>query len=205
MKEGSIMSKMSNHQQRSVLQAEAVFSFLCEHGYPLSEDSNVANRNSEIRKKTKKQAYHNTELLLANYRNIRWQTNFEIHTISGELNIPFTNIDAILSRIDAEIGMENKLERLAKTRQLLDWINEALTALKSKPGNGAFLYDLVYLTYISDEELHHVDLLDRLHVSSRQFYRLKEEAINIISLWLWSVPSEELELWLELVTLLRGE
>ena len=203
------MTKMTSHQQKTVSHAEAVFEFLHNRGFQLPGDASLDEREA-LRQKTRKQAYHNTELLLTNYRNIVWQTNCEIDTISGELNLPLSNLDAILSRIDAELGMQNRrleyrLERLAKTRQLLDRINDALTALKAKPGNGAFLYDLVYLTYIADEDLHHVDLLDRLHVSSRHFYRLKEEAINIISLLLWSAPSEELELWLELVTLLQAE
>ena len=50
-------------------------------------------------------------------------------------------------------------------------------------------YELIYLTYIVPEKLSHTDLLFRLDLSSRQYYRLREEAISI---WLWSVPEEEL-------------
>ena len=174
---------------------EAVLSFLRERG--ILADESITPQ--QVEEKKRKEAYHNTLLLLSNYRNILWQTDSELDTIAAELNLPLQKLDAVLSRIDAEIGMENRrlelrLERLAKTRQLLDRINDALTTLKYKPDNGPLLYDLIYLTYISEEKLHQTDVL----------YRLKEQAINIISLRLWSVPSTNIDLWLDLVSILSG-
>ena len=94
--------------------------------------------------------------------------------MAAELNLPLRKLDAVLSRIDAEIGMENRrlelrLERLAKTRQLLDQINDALTSLKHKPGNGQLLYDLIYLTYIAEDKMRQTDVLFRLNVSRRHY------------------------------------
>ena len=184
---------------------EAVLSFLRERG--ILADESITPQ--QIEEKKRKEAYHNTLLLLSNYRNILWQTDNELDTIAAELNLPLQKLDAVLSRIDAEIGMENRrlelrLERLAKTRQLLDRINDALTTLKYKPDNGPLLYDLIYLTYISEEKLHQTDVLYRLNISRRHYYRLKEQAINIISLRLWSVPSTNIDLWLDLVSMLSG-
>ena len=200
---------MDNTSKRTALSAEAVLSFLRNQGI-LAENSTLSEEM--IRKaqdKKQKQAYHNTLLLLSNYRNILWQTDCDIEAIASELNVPLKNLDALLSRVDAEIGMENRrlelnLERLAKTRQLLDRINDALTALKRKPDNGPLLYDLIYMTYISDEKLLQTDVLFRLNISRRHYYRLKEQAINIISLRLWSSPTSDLDLWLELVAMLSG-
>ena len=184
---------------------EAVLSFLRERG--ILADESITPQ--QVEEKKRKEAYHNTLLLLSNYRNILWQTDSELDTIAAELNLPLQKLDAVLSRIDAEIGMENRrlelrLERLAKTRQLLDRINDALTTLKYKPDNGPLLYDLIYLTYISEEKLHQTDVLYRLNISRRHYYRLKEQAINIISLRLWSVPSKNIDLWLDLVSKLSG-
>ena len=185
---------------------EAVLSFLRERG--ILADESITPQ--QIEEKKRKEAYHNTLLLLSNYRNILWQTDSELDTIAAEFNLPLQKLDAVLSRIDAEIGMENRrlelrLERLAKTRQLLDRINDALTTLKYKPDNGPLLYDLIYLTYISEEKLHQTDVLYRLNISRRHYYRLKEQAINIISLRLWSVPSTNIDLWLDLVSMLSGK
>lgn len=200
---------MDNTSKRTALSAEAVLSFLRNQGI-LAENSTLSEEMiREAQEKKQKQAYHNTLLLLSNYRNILWQTDCEIEAIASELNVPLKNLDALLSRVDAEIGMENRrlelnLERLAKTRQLLDRINDALTALKRKPDNGPLLYDLIYMTYISDEKLLQTDVLFRLNISRRHYYRLKEQAINIISLRLWSSPTSDLDLWLELVAMLSG-
>ena len=185
---------------------EAVLSFLRERG--ILADESITPQ--QVEEKKRKEAYHNTLLLLSNYRNILWQTDSELDTIAAELNLPLQKLDAVLSRIDAEIGMENRrlelrLERLAKTRQLLDRINDSLTSLKRKPDNGPLLYDLIYLTYISEEKLHQTDVLYRLNISRRHYYRLKEQAINIISLRLWSVPSTNIDLWLDLVSMLSGK
>ena len=184
---------------------EAVLSFLRERG--ILADESITPQ--QVEEKKRKDAYHNTLLLLSKYRNILLQTDIELDTIAAELNLPLQKLDAVLSRIDAEIGMENRrlelrLERLAKTRQLLDRINDALTTLKYKPDNGPLLYDLIYLTYISEEKLHQTDVLYRLNISRRHYYRLKEQAINIISLRLWSVPSTNIDLWLDLVSMLSG-
>ena len=182
---------------------EAVLSFLRERG--ILADESITPQ--QIEEKKRKEAYHNTLLLLSNYRNILWQTDSELETIAAELNLPLQKLDAVLSRIDAEIGMENRrlelrLERLAKTRQLLDRVNDALTSLKRKPDNGPLLYELIYLTYIGEEKLVLNDILYRLNISRRHYYRLKEQAVSTISLRLWSAPTTDLEIWLGLVSML---
>ena len=141
--------------------------------------------------------YHNTRVLLSHYREIAWVLECFPETVAQELEEPFENLDTLLDRMDAEAGMgnrklESRVESLRKSRLLLDRINEALTVLKKKPGNGPRLYELIYLTYIVPEKLSHTDLLFRLDLSSRQYYRLREEAISILSIRLWSVPEEEL-------------
>ena len=129
--------------------------------------------------------------------------------MADELEQPFESLDTLLDRVDAELGMGNlkleaRLESLRKSRLLLDRINEALSVLKRKPGNGQKLYDLIYLTYIAPDKLTHTDLLFRLDLSSRHYYRLREQAIKIVSLRLWSAPSSEADAWLEVLTLLEG-
>ena len=198
---------MDNSSKRTASSAEAVLSFLRNQGI-LAENSSLSEEMiREAQEKKQKQAYHNTLLLLSNYRNILWQTDCEIEAIASELNVPLKNLDALLSRVDAEIGMENRrlelnLERLAKTRQLLDRINDALTALKRKPDNGPLLYELIYLTYIGEEKLVLNDILYRLNISRRHYYRLKEQAVSAISLRLWAAPTTDLEIWLSLVAML---
>ena len=151
----------------------------------------------------------NTRLLLENYRNSAWALECFPDSVADELEQPFESLDTLLDRVDAEVGMgnrklEGRMESVRKSRLLLDRINEALSVLKRKPGNGEKLYELIYLTYIAPDKLTHTDLLFRLDLSSRHYYRLREQAIRIISLRLWSAPNSEADAWLEVLTLLEG-
>ena len=86
----------------------------------------------------------------------------------------------------------------------MDRVNEALTVLKKKPENGERLYNLIYTTYIVPEKLSHPELLSRLNMSSRNYYRLRQQAITILSIRLWSAPASDVDFWLEMLTLLEG-
>lgn len=188
--------------------SEEVLTVLLKRGY--IGDSRIANEKARIAQSNKqRKAYHNTELLLKNYRNIAWMLECFPDAIAEELDKPFKRTDEMIDKLDVELAMgnrklENRMESLRKTRLVLDRINEALTVLKRKPGDGERLYELVYLTYISSESLSHQDLLYRLNLSTRHYYRLRESAIEIISLRLWSSPSGEVDAWLEILSALES-
>ena len=82
-------------------------------------------------------------------------------------------------------------------------MNDALTILKKKPENGEKLYQLIYLTYIGDEELNHMDIIYRLDISSRSYYRMRQQAVTILSIRLWSVPTAEMDVWMEMMKLIE--
>lgn len=163
----------------------------------LGDDSIQDETHRNAQQERLQKLYHNTQTLLAHYRDIAWALECFPEAVAQELEQPFDKLDTLLDRMDAEAGMgnrklESRVESLRKSRLLLDRINDALTVLKKKPGNGPRLYELIYLTYIVPEKLSHTDLLFRLDLSSRQYYRLREEDISILSIRLWSVPEEEL-------------
>ncbi len=155
--------------------------------------------------KKDKVLYHNTHLLLKHYRTIAWLLECFPDTIAAELDQPFTSLDTLISRIESEITcgnrkLEARVESIRKTRQMIDRVNEALTVLKKKPGDGELLYQIIYLTYIAPECLTHFELLYRLNVSSRHYYRLREQAINILSIRLWGSITRDNEFLLELLS-----
>ena len=130
-------------------------------------------------------------------------------SVAEELDLPMGDLDRLLERMDLELGMNNRklesrIESVRKSRLLLDRVNEALSVLKRKPENGAKMYELIYLTYIAPDKLSHTDLLYRLDISSRHYYRLRQQAITILSIRLWSAPAGEIDSWLEVLTLLES-
>lgn len=167
-----------------------------------------AMRKAKQRKK--RNAFHNTQCLLKNYRTIAWLLECFPETVAEELEEPFENIDELIDRVDVEMSfgnrkLENRMESIKKTRLILDRVNEALTVLKRKPDDGERLYELVYLTYIAPEVFNHNELLYRLNLSSRHYYRLREQAIAIISIRLWSAPEKDVDFWLEMISLFDDE
>ena len=197
---------MKNSFGPSASQIEEVSAFLREHGFLTGDAEITQDIVAAAYEEKKLRAYHNTQTLLSNYRTIIWQAKSEVDTVAAELDLPLRELDAILSRIDAEVGMDKsriqfRLNQLEKTRSLVGHVNEALTLLQSKPDDGKLLYDIIYLTYISEERLHHIEILDRLNLSDRHYYRLKKKAISFLSLRLWAAPSKELEIWMGLVSM----
>ena len=161
------------------------------------------------RQKKDRDSYHNTLLLLQNYRTLVWVMECFPETVAEELDRPFSDVDELLEQMDLQLAMGNKkletrLEGARKSRLLLDRVNDALTVLKHKPNNGKKLYRLIYLTYIAPEQLSHTELLYRLDMSSRHYYRLRQQAITILSIRLWSAPSAELDVWLDMLEFLEG-
>lgn len=144
------------------------------------EDKRIANariRSDKQRKNEK--AYHNTKLLLRHYRDIVWLMECFPDTVEEKLEERFENIDEMIEKLDLEMArgnrrVENRMKNLESTRLMLDRINEALTVLRKKPNDGERLYELIKLTYVDPEVLNHNELLFRLNISSRQYYRMKD-------------------------------
>lgn len=200
---------MSKDTKLPTKEREILFQLFTKRG--LLEDKSIStDRIREAQQKKQLTAYHNTELLLKHYKNIAWMIECFPDTIAEELEQPFQNVDEMIERLDLEITLgnhkiENRLASIRKTRLVLDRINEALTVLKKKPEDGERLYDLIYLTYITPEALNHNDILYRMNMSSRHYYRLREQAINIISIRLWSAPNKDVEFWLELISIMGDD
>ena len=198
--------KKTSQQAEPISSADAVIQFLTHRGI-LGDTRIDDERARAIKQQKTKNAYHNTKLLLKHYRTIAWLLECFPDTIAQELDQPFDRLDELIDRLDMEMAignkkLENRLAGIEKSRMILDRVNEALTILKKKPEDGQKLYELIYLTFIAPETLNHSELLYRLNLSSRHYYRCREQAINILSLRLWSSPAKEVDFWLELLAVL---
>ena len=187
-------------------QSDVFVSFLTKRGL-LGDASIDDERVRQAQKAKKKNSYHNTKLLLKHYRNIAWMIECFPETIAEDLNKPYSGLDELLDYVDLEGVLGNKklqgrIEAIEKTKILMDRVNEALTVLRKKPGNGEQLYNLIYVTYIQPERLKYNDILFALDMSQRHYYRLREQAIAILSIRLWSAPEREVDYWLDVLTLL---
>ena len=164
----------------------------------------------EFKQKKMRNAYHNTELLLKNYRNLAWLLECFPEYISEELNESFQDIDKLINRLDVEMAygnkrMESRLESIQKTRLVIDRIHDAVTVLKKYPNGGQRMYEVIYLSYIAEEKLDVADITYRMNISRRLFYRIRSEALTIISLSLWSAPQRDIDFWIDMLVIFDGK
>lgn len=196
-------------QERGLsLQSNALLSLLTSIG--LLEDRKITNEDiRKARRDKKRHMYHNTMQLLRHYRDICWMIESFPAEISEDLETPFTDLDRLLEMVDIELGMENRklesrLNNMQRSRLLVDRLNEAITVIRNKPTDGNRMYDVLYYTYLAPEKLTHLEICEKLNLSSRQYYRIREQAIELLSIRLWSSPNAELDTWLEVISLLES-
>ena len=175
------------------------------------EDDQINDERIRLAEKEKRRKlFHNTQMLLKRYRDIIWTLECFPTNIAEELDKPFHTLDALISLVSDEIDMENRklenrLKSISKSRLLIDRFNEALSILKQKPGSGQLMYDIIYNTYVIPEKLTHTQLIYRLNISTRHYYRLRSQAINIISIRLWAAPAGELDSWIDVLAILENK
>ena len=166
-------SLYEQQEERIRVQSEAFITLLTERG--ILGDHRIDNekiRNAQQAKQ--KNTYHNTLMLLKNYRTIAWMLECFPDNVAEELDRPFEELDELIDHIDIEMSMDNRklesrIEGVQKSRILLDRVNEALTVLKKKPENGELLYNLIYQTFITPEKLSLTDILYRLTLLQTSF------------------------------------
>ena len=200
--------KYYEEQEKNLSARSAAFvQYLTRRGYlsaPKVENEEAEKRRRELAKK----AYHNTELLLESYRDIVWALECMPGQIANELLMPLATLDELIDRIDIELTigngkLEGRLNSISQSRLLVDRLNEAVSVLKSKPKEGKDLYAVIYYTYMSPNEIETTwELFRILALSKRKYYDLRKKAIKLISLWLWSAPNQEIDMWLDVLTML---
>ncbi len=119
---------MNNGQQMESKkdQTEKILRLLTKRGFIGDEDINDEKIRSAQRER-QKVAYHNTELLLKQYKNIAWMIECFPDTIAEELEQPFEKVDDVINRLDIEMSLgnrkvENRLASIRKTRLVLDML-----------------------------------------------------------------------------------
>ena len=161
--------------------AEGLLSLLERRG--VVADVSIVNEKARQAEQTlRRNMYHNTKLMLKYYRDIVWALECFPEQVAEELNRPLKDLDALLSTVDTQVAMgnsklEHRLQNIKQSRILLDRINDALTVLRQKPGNGEMMYNIIYQTFIIPDKLSHADILYRLDISDRHYYRLRQQAI----------------------------
>lgn len=188
---------------------EQILSMLERRGM-VEDQSILGEKARKAEQKMRRKMYHNTQLMLKHYRDIVWALECFPKQVAEELDQPLGDLDALLGAVDTQLAMgnlrlEHRMQNIKQSRLLLDRINDALMVLRQKPGNGETMYNIIFQTFLTPEKLTHTEILYRLNISDRHYYRLRQQAMNILAIRLWSAPAGSLDAWLEVLTLLEGE
>ena len=181
------------------LQSASFVDFLTRKG--VLEDHNIDNeRVRKAKKDTAQRAYHNTEVLLSQYRLIIWVLECIPGELSDELEVPVHDIDALAEKIDIQTSLENariesRVNAMMKTRYLVDRIHEALAVIRKKPGNGEDLYSVLYTTYLDPVERKHEEILKERKVLIADVYMKTHEEIEVIESFFEGAPADATPLW----------
>ena len=145
----------AEEEENLAAKSAAFVQYLTRRGYLITQKA--SNDEAELRRQEfAKKAYHNTELLLQSYRDLVWAVESIPDQIASELEMPFATLDELVSRIDLELAMNNRvlegrLSSISQSRMLIDRMNEAVSVLKKKPTDGPLLYDVIFQTYMSKD------------------------------------------------------
>ena len=200
------MGKMNHAEEEMKLSGneKRFIDFLLNSGYladPKIENQEVRAKRQEDNRKI----YHNTQLMLQHYRDLAWVLEGIPSELKAELDIPFADLDTLISRLDLELSLNNhrlesRIYALIKSRMLMDRLNEAINFLKTKPDEGELMYQIIYYTFIGEKMNSVYDILNKIGIAKTRYYKLRKIAITMISVKLWTVPDIKLELWLELLS-----
>ena len=141
--------KSENRNNTPNNQYDEIIELMMDRG--MLPDNSIEDESLRIKKqKLRKNAYHNTMLLLKRYRIISWMLECFPGDVAIELDRPFENIDKLIEAVDVDTSwgnkkLESRMKTIEKTRLLMDRLNEALTVLKKKPEDGERLYKIIYL------------------------------------------------------------
>ena len=97
--------KQHEDEERGIsVRGKEFIKYLTESGYladPKIEDAVTRTRTQDFTKKT----YHNTKLLLRQYRDIMWSLECIPADLQSELDIPLADLDALIFRLDMEMSI----------------------------------------------------------------------------------------------------
>lgn len=152
---------------------------------------------------TENPLFHDTWKLLENYRKVVWSLELSIQQVRRSFEVEYkSTIDAFLDSIySAGIEFEGtNIERhtqcIEKSNKMLKLIDSSIDLMRRKHINGEGYYWVLYYSYLAKETRSIVDIVEMLrpkldYISYRTYYRLRREAIEVLSSVLWGYTSKD--------------
>lgn len=149
--------------------------------------------NSNLAKKLNKDIYHSTQELLINYKAIKAAVqSMELFSEDDRTELlqimsdmaNTTNTGTTLRLVST--GEKKMNERQKTNIILMTQVEKALMVLKKIPNNGHYLFDVLNIIYLEDNNLtNDTERAFTLGLSRPTFLKRKKEALNAFSAIIW--------------------
>ena len=172
------------------------------------EDESIAEEKIRKAKRNKnKRLYHNTKLMMEQYRKLAWVVKSFPDEVAMELNEEFEQIDRLIERLDVEMSfgknkVEQRIEGVTQARLILERINIAVNALRKFDEEGELLYQIIYRSYICSKRKSFLEISNELNISETHYYRLRSKAFSLLSNRIWTGGNREFTFWIEMYLIL---
>ena len=153
---------------------------------------------------SKEQAYHNTLLLLRQYRAARWNLELGMAQIREnspmDFNLPMEEQLSAISDLGVSYygkPLEQQTDALLLTWKMLQLIDHSVQMMRTRHAKGELYYQILYLNFLSEEgTLPTALLLDGLkahgfYMSNRSYFRHKKSAIDVLGSVLWGYTTRD--------------
>lgn len=148
--------------------------------------------------------FHNTELLLRNYRDVVWSLEVSVfHANTSFLEEYGSSLEDFLEMsyvagmdVDAS-DVAARIKSINRSRNMLRIIDSAVELLRKKHRKGEIYYWTLYYSYLSPQELENVEeIVDKLSnytkdMSRRTYFRKRDEAVLQLGRLLWGYTTKE--------------
>lgn len=213
MQQTTIRQRATEKEREYQSQLQEFNDFLIKLG--LASDKRIVDPVKRERRRItviRENNFHNTSKLLKNYRKIAWSVKTAPYDIADLLGQEFEDVDKLLKALDlsddirAEKG-EYVIDLLKDHRRMIRALHVAVAKLMIYPDHGEELYKLIVEKYMRDEKIDNFEeyFCTKNNISKATYNRLHRLATRLISQELWSVPSNEYEMFLRVLALCEND
>lgn len=186
----------------------------------MQKNNLIANKRIESCRRlsvqrTQRNRCENTKLLLKAYRDIRWAVVMHLASISDISQyraIERMDIGTVCRVLDKEIALlseeeeleendlrqKNEIRALKRSADLLKLVEDSIELIKLKGSEGKECAKILRIHYIDGNARHGKDLYRVMNMSGATYYRRLQEAINLLSVLIWGVPSGKVSALLDI-------
>lgn len=148
--------------------------------------------------------YHNTELLLKKFRDVRW--SIEVSAIQAQISFElemdckleeFLEMSYTAGADFTGTHIQEQIRTLERNKKMLKIIEMAIQVLRKKQIDGEIFYWILYYTYLSEKPCKTVDdilncVAEKTEMMSwRTYFKRRKKAIEILSGILWGYTAKE--------------